>query len=232
MAPVEQALYPIPQFSLYGDGRVIVTGPIAEIYPPAALPNLQTTVVSEETVQRMLSAAKDAGLFNPTFDYGQPGITDVGTTSILVNANGRSFETHVYALGYESEAGGLTDKQQQARAALQDLSSHLADLTGFVPQQPVWKSYGFTGIAVYSKAAQPNTSGSPGVQPNRLAWPLGDLATNGAEVEGGYRRMVVAGQDLTVLRPLLGKANTITLWESGGAFYNVFLRPLLPDQTS
>ena len=228
----EVSLYSIPQFSLYGDGRAIVVGPTDAIYPPAALPNLQTTVVSEDVVQRILQAAKRAGLFDPAFDYGRPGITDVGTTTFVVNAEGQSFQTHVYALGFESDAGELTSEQQQARAALSELTSRLADLTSFTTKPPTWGTYDFSAIAVYSSITQPGATDSTDVQPNRLDWPLADLSTLGTEVQGGLRRVVVSGTDLTALRPLLSQATSITLWRSAGKYYHVFLRPLLPDQNN
>ena len=228
----EVSLYPIPEFSLYGDGRVIVTGPTIAIYPPAALPNLQTTVVSEEVVQLILEASKKAGLFDPSIDYGRPGVTDVGTTTFALNADGHSFQTVVYALGFGSQAGGLTQPQVEARTALQDLSARLADLSGFTSGQVTWTPYDFTGIAVYSSPTQPGTTDSAGVQPNRLDWPLGDLGTLGTAANDNLRRAVVSGQDLAVLTPLLDQATSITLWKSGQNYYQLFFRPLLPDQTA
>ena len=232
LAAPEVSLYPIPFFSIYGDGRVIVTGPVDEIYPPAALPNLQTTVVSEAVVERILEAARSAGLFDPSFDYGQPGITDVGTTSFAVNAEGQSFQTHVYALGYEQNASDLTPGQMQARTKLRDLSGRLMDLTTFATEQLAWKPYDFSGIAVYSSGTQPTATDPSGVEVNRLDWPLGDLATLGTPAQGGLRRAVGSGQDFEALKPLLSQATSITLWKSGGGYYHLFLRPLLPDETS
>ena len=84
--PIEYNLTLVPQFSLYGDGTVIVTGPVIAIYPGPALPNLQTARVSEETVQAILSAAREAGLFANDVDYGRPQITDVPTTIIAISA--------------------------------------------------------------------------------------------------------------------------------------------------
>src|SRR5262245_18411153 len=37
--PPQVTLSELPQFSLYGDGRVITTGPVIQIYPAPALPN-------------------------------------------------------------------------------------------------------------------------------------------------------------------------------------------------
>ena len=129
--PIEYDYTNTPEFSLYGDGRVVITGPVIMIYPGPALPYLQTTIISEETVQAILSAAREAGLFSATFDYGQPGIADAPTTTFVLNAGGAGYRAQVYALGMESGAGGLSLEQQQARAALNDLRGKLTDLSAF-----------------------------------------------------------------------------------------------------
>ncbi len=166
--PVEYNLTMVPQFSLYGDGRVIVSGPVIAIYPPPALPNLQTTVISEESVQAILSAAREAGLFDPTVDYGQPGITDVGTTTIVINADGTTYRSDIYALGMESGAGGLTLEQQQARAAIDELRNKLIDLSAFETGELTWTPYEYSALAVYSQAVDPGATTDPtDIQPNQ-----------------------------------------------------------------
>ena len=233
--PVESNITMLPDFSLYGDGRVIVSGPVIAIYPGPALPNLQTAMIPEEAVQAILSAAREAGLIDPTFDYGQPGITDVSTTTFVVNAGGTLHRSEVYALGMESGAGGLTMQQQQARAALDDLRSKLIDLSAFVSGDLAWAQYEYSALAVYSQAVDPSAStDSTDVMPGHLDWPLADLSTLGEQVPAGFRRVVVSGQDLATLRqrPPLEKATAITLWKSGGHEYHLFFRPLLPNETS
>ena len=230
--PVEYNLTATPEFSLYGDGRVIETGPTILIYPGPALPNLQTTVISEEAIQGILEAAREAGLFDPTIDYGQPGITDVGTTTFTINADGQTYRTDIYALGMEEGAGGLTMEQQQARAAVSDFRAKLMDLTAFETEEIVWEPFEYEALDVFSRAVDPAASPDPAdVQPNRLAWPLDDLATAGAAVQPeGYRRVTVTGDDLATLKPLLDEATQITIWESAGKDYNLSFRPLLPDE--
>lgn len=229
--PVEYNLTMVPEFTLYGDGRVIVTGPVIMIFPGPAMPNLQTTVVSQETVQSIQQAAREAGLFETGFDYGRPGITDVATTTFTVNAGGQTYRSDVYALGMETGAGGLTMEQQQARGALSEFMGKLMGLTAFVDEEPTWESYDFEALAVYSRALDPAASPEPGIEPNLLTWPLADLATAGEDVQpAGYRRVVVSGDELETLKPLLDQATQITVWESGGREYNLFFRPLLPDE--
>ncbi len=230
--PVEYNLTMVPEFSLYGDGRVIETGPMPAIYPGPALPNLQTAPISEEAIQEILDSAREAGLFDPTFDYGQPGITDVGTTVFTVNAEGQTYRSEIYALGMEEGAGGLSMEQLQARAAVSDFRARLMDLTTFEAGEIVWEPYAFETLDVFSRPTNPAASSDPtDVQPNRLEWPLEDLETAGEAVQPeGYRRLTVTGTDLETLRPLLAEATQITIWESAGQDYNLSFRPLLPDE--
>jgi hypothetical protein len=232
--PLEYNYTMVPSFALYGDGRVILPGPVTLQYPGAALPNLQTTVVSEDVIQAMLAAAKEAGLFRNGYDYGQPGVTDVGTTTITVNAGGTTYASQIYALGFE-DGGNLTTQQQQARAAVSKLQSNLGDPSTFTGEQPAWESYDFIALNVFSRAVDTTAStGSTDIQPNHLPWPLADLATSGEEVANGQglRKLVVSGDDLDMLKPLLKQATEITLWGSGSLQYNLWLRPLLPDEAA
>jgi hypothetical protein len=229
--PVEYNLTLVPAFSLYGDGRVIVSGPVPEIYPGPALPNLQTAAISEDSIQAILSAAREAGLFDPTFDYGRPTITDVATTSIVINADGTTYPSDIYALGMEAGASGLTLEQQQARAAVGEFLGNLMDLGAFEAGEIVWKPYEYTAVAVFSQPADPaNTVDPSDVQPNSLDWPLGELSALGEPVQPeGFRRVVISGEDLATLKPLLDQATMITLWKSGGQDYHLYFRPLLPE---
>jgi hypothetical protein len=232
--PIEYNYTMIPEFTLYGDGRIIVTGPTTLQYPGPALPNLQTTVVSDETMQAILAAAKKAGLFQNGVDYGQPGVTDVGTTTITVNADGTTYTSQIYALGFE-DTNGLTMEQQQARATIDDLRGKLTDPSTLTTEQLTWESYDYTALAVYSRLVDATaTTGQTDVQPKNLPWPLADLATAGEEVpnSSGMRKVVVTGDDLQTLNPLLDKATQITLWQSGGNDYNLWFRPLLPDEAA
>jgi hypothetical protein len=42
----------------------------------------------------------------------------------------------------------------------------------------------------------------------------------------------VSGDELATIKPLLNQATEITVWESGSAKYNLWMRPLLPDEAA
>ncbi len=238
--PVEYNLTQLPSLTLYGDGTVIVTGPMIEIYPQPAMPNLQTATISQEDIAKLLKAAKDAGLFANDVDYGQPNITDVGTTTITINADGKTYTSSIYALGFEQmpEGGavdGLTSAQVGARNTVTAFTAKTGDLDTFLGTTLKWEQYAFTSLAVFSRVADPANPAydTAEVQPNKLDWPLADLGTMGEAVQPeGYRKAVITGDDLTKLRPLLGQATQISLWKSGDREYYLSFRPLLPDETA
>jgi len=232
--PIEYDRTHVPEFTLYGDGRIIVTGPTTLEYPGKALPNLQTTVVSEDVVQAILGATKEAQLFQNGFDYGQPSVADVGTTTITVNAENTTYTSQIYALGFE-DTGTLTMEQKTARAAINALRGQLVDPSTLADVEPVWEPYDFTALKVYAREVDTTVStDAPDIQPNYLPWPLDDLAAMGEEFPNapGLLQVIVIGDDLATLKPLLEMATQITIWESGGQEYNLFLRPLLPDEAA
>jgi hypothetical protein len=230
----------LPSFTVYGDGRVIVTGPMIEIFPQPAMPNLQTATVSQAAVAKILAAAKGAGLFANDVDYGQPGITDVGTTTITINADGKTYTSSIYALGFEQmpEGGtvdGLTSAQVEARSAVTAFTATTGDLDTFLGTTLKWTQYAFASLAVFSQVSDPANPiyDTSGPQPNKLDWPLADLSTMGeAVLPEGFRKTVVTGDDLAKLQPLLGQATEITLWKSGDREYYLSFRPLLPDENA
>ncbi len=138
----------------------------------------------------------------------------------------------MHALGMDGGAG-LSAEQQRARADVAGYLARLTDLTAFEPNPLIWEPYSYAALAVYSIPVDPGSTDTTEVQPNRVAWPWGDLATLGEAVAPeGYRRVVVTGEELKALQALLPRATQITQWESGGREYRVLFRPLLPDEAA
>jgi hypothetical protein len=231
--PIEYSLREIPFFSLYGDGRMVTVGPQIEIYPGPALPNLQVTGISEEGIQAILEAARDAGLFGPDTRYDHPGIADASTTTFTIVAEGRRHVISAYALGFDEPSGLIPADELEARRALFDFQSKLGDLRSWLPEGSVGEEGPFTfdELRIFVREGAPRSDEGLDQQPKD--WPLGTpLSEFGAiDQDLDLRCGSVAGQDLATLLPAAQESNELTPWRSDGLSYQLVLRPLLPDES-
>lgn len=99
---------------VYGDGRVVISPPATDGRPR---PRSRELHVGDRAVQRLLRAARRAGLLTGT-DFGDAGVTDQGTSVIRVAAAGGVRTFAVYALLLEEGDTGLAREQRAAREAL------------------------------------------------------------------------------------------------------------------
>jgi hypothetical protein len=232
--PVEWTLRTIPSWTLYGDGTLVMQGPQIEIYPPPALPALTATPISEEGVQAILEAARDAGLMDGDASYGYDCIADAATTVFTTNANGGTSVVSAYALDAGEPAGSCGNEQDaDERAALAEFQLALGDLKSWLPEGSVGQEESLdpSELRVYTQPYQ----GKPEPPQDEVAWPLGEpLGSFGDPVEDypePLRCGVVDGDDLSALLPVAGSANEISPWTSDGGQYQLIFRPLLPDES-
>lgn len=228
--PYEYLLKRLPSWTLYGDGRVIVEGPMIEIYPSPALPNVQVRRISEDGVQAILRAAKDAGLMDGDASYDYRCITDAPTTVFTTTAGGSTSVVSAYALG-DATGGNCPDVDVEARRTLVEFQGRLGDLS-WLPEGSVGEEEPYVAgeVRIYVLPYQ----GQPDLPQEPVGWPLEErLDRFGKPVEGGLqdtRCGVVSGSDLETLGPLMRGANDLTPWTSDGREYRLILRPLLPDE--
>lgn len=227
--PVQFNLRAMPSFTLYGNGTVIVPGPVIQIYPGPAVTPLVRSKLSERQVQALLLRARRAGLLGPrAIDYGDMGtvgISDAPTTTLIVNAAGRHIKRQAYALGITTQSGRLTPAQAKARQALARFIARL-------PQGVSGASYAPHAIAAYVGPFRGQAQ--PGGR--RVVWPLeSNLATAGKPVSSGleYRCILVGGAGAKKLTAALRKANELSRWiarPGATVAYQLVARPLLPDE--
>jgi|tagenome__1003787_1003787.scaffolds.fasta_scaffold20989465_6 hypothetical protein len=219
------ALRTVPEFSLYGDGTVVVPGVIDLKYPGPAVYPLQTFKLSEDEVQSVLRAARTAGLLEPgRVDYGDMGsvaVSDMPTTTLVINAAGVHVRRAAYALGAGGPAGNLTVAQARART---QLARFIADL----PRKPA-AAYRPEALSVYVLpfSGDRRFSGKP------VVWPLSTPLV-GPSNSLPYRCVAVSGVDVGALLEQLQTANEVTEWlPRAGArpSHQLVVRPALPDQS-
>jgi hypothetical protein len=229
--PIEYNLAAVPGISIYGDGRMIVQGPVIEIYPGPALPNLQVTQLSEDAVQAILAAAAEAGLMDGDASYGYDCVADAPTTTFTVVADGETSVVSAYALGFETTGGECPGTDTAAREDLLAFQTAMGDLRSLVPEGSIGEEEPYVPtemrVFVLPYLVDPSLPQAP------IEWPVeGSLETFGEPldvVEGG-RCGVVEGQELPELLEAAASANQLTPWTSDGDEHQLIFRPLLPDE--
>lgn len=234
--PVEYNLRSLPGVSIYGDGRMIVEGPMIEIYPGPALPNLQVSRLTEDAIQAILEEARKAGLLGRDATYDYPCVADVPTTTFTVVAEGVTHTVSAYALGFTEAAGQSAEcpgVDTEARQKLYDFQVKFGDLRSWLPEGSIGPERGFepTEMRVYVLPYR----GDPQLEQPPVDWPLapgldafGDPDPNLADIRCG----VVGGNDLSTLMPDARSANELTPWANEGSKFALIFRPLLPDEHS
>jgi hypothetical protein len=240
--PPEFLLTDLPDLSLLGDGRLVVLGPQIEIYPGPALPNLQVRQLTEDGMQALLEAAREAGLFGPDAHYDNACVTDLPTTTFTLVAEGETHVISAYALGVgDQEEDNLDCVPSRADAAarrkLAEFQELAFGLDAWMPEGSVGpeQEFAFDELRLFVEPATFNSIGDQGIEPTVVDWPLdtplADFGEPTPDAPAGERCGTVSGADLDVLMSDLREANQLTLWESDGQTYRLFLRPLLPDES-
>ncbi|EYR64576.1 hypothetical protein N866_08395 [Actinotalea ferrariae CF5-4] len=225
----------VPALTVYEDGRVITQGPQIEIFPGPLLPNLLVGDLTDDEVDAIVAAARDAGLLAEAPDYGQPPVADVPTTYVTLTVDGESYVHAANALDMFVDAGvdggsdemgqpqeiGLTPEQLEARTVLNEF---LAEVEGVVPMGD-GEPYDITAFAVAGRAAEGGAPADPELGPQVVPWPLEQVAL------ADLGCVVVDGDDAATLRDALAEANQLTQFDQGGTTYEVWFRPLLPHES-
>ena len=201
------------------------------------MPNLQERTLSEAGLERLIELAREKDLLKDVH-YDFPGIADAADTVLEINLDGKSYRVSAYALaeaGFEGEiapAIELEPAEVEGRAALREFIDALMTVpeTDYVDQP---HAYEFEALRLYVKPAEiVENSEFPGEQPP-IAWPLDDLATAGTAIDNPSvdRCLVVEGDDLETVMPLLQGANQLSVFESEGELYSLIPQPLYPGES-
>jgi hypothetical protein len=232
--PAEFLAAHVPQFTLYGDGRVVFVSS-NEILPErndgviTGQP-VKTATLTEAQVQDLLEyALRDGGLGAARADYQNPLVADAPTAVFTINADGATKTVSVVALG-------MDDPQPNAdtaiKKALGELGSRLRD----------FDAGGSLGGTPYEAAAYEGVltaqDGLEGVQ--FRDWPWTDLTPADFTVPNDPN---VLPQGRATLTPEQAAALGVDSYENGigggvylrdddGKTYTFVLRPVLPDQAA
>jgi hypothetical protein len=240
--PYEYLFTSLPLFTLLGDGRVIVQGPVTAIYPGPALPNLQVRRLTEEGVQAVLFRLTETGLFdeNHSFNGAAAFVADANTTVFTMNSNGQAVVVDVYALGTFNEANPVAHDvpadEVEAHARLTTLQSDLGYLEGWVEADDwadaAWSPYQAEALRLLVTNVDNEPPNPEGLDSDPLPWPAPTAPDAIGEVSAvqEFRCGVVSGDEAITWTAALANANQLTRWSFDGHLYRVTPRPLLPNE--
>ena len=160
-----------PSLVVYGDGRILSAVPDTS---GGVVPVRYTLArIDPVTVASFASSVESRGIINPGNDFGQPGVTDMDSTTVLVHGEGAPARVSVYAF-HDQFDDDLSPGQRQARAALRqvvDAGTRLAAGAASAPYTP-------DRVAVYDLGPDAvHTTASitwPGPPPARFLTPSGE----------------------------------------------------------
>ena len=230
-----------PAFTLTGDGRVIVPGPQIDLFPGAALPEVNMRRLTEAGIQAVLNEVARTGLFGSSVEFrgAQNVVADASDTVFTLHADGRDVKVTVYALGIIEPGGnfpGISAAELAAHQALTQLSDHLTTLDTWLPAgawaEPAWRPYKPDALRVLVRNADADPPDGSGIGGQLLDWPAAsDPATFGdPNPLGDQRCAVVTGQQAQQWYAALTGANQLTRFVKDGHRYEVVVRLQLPDE--
>jgi hypothetical protein len=242
----------VPTLAVYADGRAITEGAQIKIFPPPALSSLQVAQLSEAQVERIVDLADDAGLLVNGIEYGEPGISDATTTVVTIVSGGTTYVHEAYALaGAGSDLGdgglpGLDEAANEARATLTSFITEATEIAGS-SEAEIWEpaAYGLQATpAVAPVTEDPDgtddiegvngtdgTAGTEGMEDDllepALPWELADV-----DLAAAATCIPIEGDTAVELREQFAAANTLTRFDQAGVEYEVWIRPVFPDETA
>lgn len=218
-----------PEFTLYGDGTVVVRDvrqdPLPDVGGVARIHPFRTAKLAEADVQALLRfALVDGGLGSARSSYGHDLVADAPSTIFTINADGGMKVVDVYALGIEG-APAIDTAARRAFGTLADRLRALAADRSFAA--PAYAPHGYRAVL---------SEGFPGNPERPWPWPRIDPRTFGpADPNGSFILQRVLTPDEMAAVGVLGFEGgllNVMLRADNGTLYALSTRPLLPDESS
>ncbi len=219
--PLEWALGHGPTYTLLGDGRLILEGPVIEIYPGPLLPNYQIGKISSGDLKTILDIVAEMGLPSIVDEYDDSAanhVADANTEVVtLWDAAGRHVYS-VYALGIDHYPSNSKKAAFVKLLAAVDQAASKADTKPYQGE----KVRVLAGVAMGAPDSQ-----FEDVRP----WPLEDNLEQWTELQNGWLCTIVGPEKLALFQD----ATQVTEWlhpdpMMDAPTYRLLVRPLLPGE--
>ncbi|MDA8237148.1 MAG: hypothetical protein M0T75_04550 [Chloroflexi bacterium] len=224
----------LPVLVVTADGRVLTPGAVVEIYPgPLVAPIVERTI-TPAGVGALVAMARDLGLLRADGDFtGGAAVPGGMSARLQVVVDGVTYELvgNADAPGACPPGAACAEPEPGTPAAFATFWGRLLALSAWLA--PELGAEGPSAPRSYAIIVGPPPEAWPGAVP--IVWPAIEPALDrfGSPVRGeAATRCGIAGGDLAAaLRPLLGRATTLTPFvatPAASATHGLVVRPLLP----
>jgi hypothetical protein len=204
------------EFSLYGDGRVILScAPADGSYPPL-LPCLNETHVSPSEIQQIVADADAAGLLTDAgLDIDDNFVTDEDTTVFETTVGGSTHKVEAYALYPQFTNMSRT---AAARQRLLAFRADMADLKRLLGRNVDPRPYEATTLRI--QATRVDSPAPYDVRP----WPLS------VDPGGAVNGRSLTGEDMAAFIAAANRATVFTVWQAPSGYYQLSVHPVFPGE--
>jgi hypothetical protein len=241
-ASTTQALAPqylftnMPMLVVTADGRALTQGAVPRVFPGPLLPAVLERQITPAGVQKLVAAARAAGLLSPDADFTGGAMVAGGMLGQLtIVADGTTYHLTGPVDGNPpctaAQATCAVPEKATAAAYLWFWNG-LADLSSWLGSDLSQASAPYVPTSYAILVGPPPNDVQPG---NVIAtWPLKDQPLAGfgqPYVMGGFRCGTVTGDAAAQLRPALEQANQQTAWvddPTQSATRSILVRPIVP----
>lgn len=217
-----------PQLVVTTDGHLITPAPTPAIFPGPLLPADSIQTITQDGIDALIAAARDAGLLADLSYEPIENIADASTATLRLTVDGTTYVHEAYALGIggldddlSSELGGGGSTNRSAFEGFADLLGNVEAIVGAdalgdpEPYRP----------SSYQLLAEP--AGSPAdLEADAVVvdWP----ASTGVTLAGTTECTSV---DAANVRDLLDAATQLTYFTEDGVAYRLVARPSYPGRS-
>jgi hypothetical protein len=219
--PIDYALGTQPTLTIYGDGTVYA--PIEEdTYHPVVA--LRRGSVDIDTLNELIDAASSSGVFDDV-DFGMPGVTDLGTTTVSFRPQeGAPLTASAYALGFGDgeDASGLTEAQQNQRYKLSAMIGSLVQSVTYPADGGSWTP---------DRVEVTDLTDSPPGDEHTTEWPGPDLTALLTRNTATRPCGELSGADAATVFAAAREAKSSS-WTAENETHHLVIRALLPGEAA
>lgn len=215
-----------PQVLLTSDGRLITPAPTIAIYPGPLVPPANVQTITQEGIDRLLDAARDAGLFADVTYPEHAHVADASTATLRITVDGETYVHEAYALGIDESLDELQPEGDRPGAAsgLEEFVELLGDIPALVGADALGPAEPYRPEAYQLSAVPAGDLSGYELEPTVVEWPTdtGMILADAADC---------TEVDAAQVGELLEGADQLTFFAEDGVTYQVLARPAYPSRS-